>query len=447
MSKARTLTFVVFAVTCSALAQHATSVDIVSTYGGWSFGKAEVHIRRSGPSYDGSATLKKNDEPVRELHYAVPTSALDALLTAVSEPSIPEPQMEAFGLTPSVLTARAPEVMKSGIGNWKELSSRQQRFLLANFEDAQRFRQALTDYFNSGEHTDDYPEMECDIKLDDGRSFHLHSRSQKSMMLPWNVAAGSGSIETYNPQLSTALTALLPAGAVNRERLSGSALLAEVAERLSWKLRDGLDRIEVEDKIGAQLDPIKERFDISESGVKCVMSIDESGCGFRATLRTKETKPYLIGLRLPFNDSTAKLVGVEAFLERVPQYESLVTGTEWLKTLAERGTIEIELRYVDGRSLSKQAEERFGQDFAKTKPGLAQSVKAASDTVAFVQVRTTEGNESSRWVLLPQGKAVLWEFKGKHVGMWADTDFPSSDCYAWHCSGAVIAADGTIESR
>jgi hypothetical protein len=139
------------------------------------------------------------------------------------------------------------------------------------------------------------------------------------------------------------------------------------------------------------------------------------------------------------------LSGVDALLTRVPQYAALVLSVPWIrKYLAENPHTTVELRYVNGLSLSPKALASLRDDLQKhDRAALAQSVSQHATESAFLQIDDASGCWS-RAIVLPTREVLLWHFKCDSILGFAAKDFTSWDFYGWRRAGIVIGQDGTI---
>ncbi len=81
--------------------------------------------------------------------------------------------------------------------------------------------------------TDDYPSVLFHVHLTGGGRVDIRSDVQRVFMLPFQVTTGEGSVETFDPELSRAISELLPDGFLGKERLLGiHSVLQCDAERL-----------------------------------------------------------------------------------------------------------------------------------------------------------------------------------------------------------------------
>ncbi len=72
--------------------------------------------------------------------------------------------------------------------------------------------------------TDSEPEVTAIAYLANGQVLKLHSATQAMYALPWTITLGSITYRSYNPKLSTALAALLPAEDLNHDFLKGGGI-------------------------------------------------------------------------------------------------------------------------------------------------------------------------------------------------------------------------------
>jgi len=93
-------------------------------------------------------------------------------------------------------------------------------------------RALIKSYYLSG-HTDDYPSVTVTVTLAGGRTLHAGSKAQQAFMIPWLVDGE----ETWEPGLGRAVAALLPAGAENKDRMSGKHFVGELQDLLDLQRR------------------------------------------------------------------------------------------------------------------------------------------------------------------------------------------------------------------
>ena len=153
----------------------------------------------------------------------------------------------------------------------------------------------------------------------------------------------------------------------------------------------------------------------------------------------------VIGVSLLYRGN--RLNGADQFLNRVPSYTELVLSVPWLRQfLIDEPQSRIEVKYVNGRSLSTQACNELAKDLrSHGKPDLAQIVERDAAKSAFLDI--TEGNGRwSRALVLPNRDLVLWLFQGHSVLGFPETRFKAWDRFGVQGAGTLIGPDGAIRN-
>ena len=332
----------------------------------------------------------------------------------------------------------------------REVTPNQITFFRSRFTDVPLVQQAFeADYASF--HTDDYPAMNVSILRDGKKDVLLHSESQNPFMLPWEVE-GERKFTTFNCHISQAVAALLPVGTTNRGRLV-------VKDYSRWELIDWVMRriendwnmLDTRERIGQDLAAIEARFTLSRSEIAGLESIDvgdwkrgERGESWNAELQEKGLPPNMrLGVSLPYKDG--RLIGANAFLARIQDYEALVLSVPWLTQYMKREPHSVvELRYVNDQSLSRKALSALAEDLrGHGKSELAERVLRESSKSALLVIDGSAG-VWSMWVVFPNQEMLLWYFEGDDVFQWKGAQFSSWDHYGWRGTATVVGPNGTI---
>jgi len=219
----------------------------------------------------------------------------------------------------------------------------------------------------------------------------------------------------------------------------------EMAERIMDSIRHDWNLLDTENRIGADVAPVFASFTPVKSEISYVSSIDLDGDqSWNAVLRSAEFPSNLVaGVSLRYHNKA--LSGVDTLLTRVPQYAALVMSVPWIrKYLADNPHTTVELRYVNGLSLSPKALASLREDLQKhDREAMAEAVSQHAAESAFLEVDDESGCWS-RAIVLPTRDVLLWHFKCDSVLGFAAKNFKSWDYYGWRSAGVVIGQDGMI---
>jgi hypothetical protein len=374
----------------------------------------------------------------------VDAKAVELLLAALEQPVADQPSLESCGITESWRLAN----YKGGLEDYthnklRELSPDQVNLFRTRFTEASSAQEAFAELFKDW-HTDDFPEMSVSVEVGDKR-IGLRSGSQYALMLPW--VGIDGPRGGYNCQISYAIAALLPKKFPNRERLVlNRGFRWALTEQVMRSVEHQWNLLETEFKVGQEVAPVFARFIPVESEISNLSSIDvDGGQAWNAKLRSNDLPPNLIvGVSLRYHNKK-KLAGVGGFLSQIPTYTTLVLAVPWLSNyLRTRPETSIELRFVNDRSLSAQAEASLTEDLRKHgKPELANLVSQRATKSAFIEVNDKSGCWS-RAIVFPSKEVLIWHFQCDSPLGFAAKDFATWDYSGWRSTGTLVNADGTL---
>jgi hypothetical protein len=425
--------FVAFCASQALLAQRPIQIEIKSSWSG--LGSApEMQMAITGNAGNFTSIGRK-----------INPAAVKELLDAIGSPSIEHPSLTECGADPEWLEANyASALEESTHRKLRDLSKEQIELFHAQFVGQQSVDADFQSLFQSW-HTDDFPRFS--VMVHEGtQEFGVTSDSQYPFMLPWfgtDRARGG-----YSCRVSRAILALLPKGFTNRERLDlGHGFRWDLTEKIMDRIRPEWDSLNAQHLVGPEIAPILARYDPLKSAVSNLISIDLDGKeSWNAELGTKDLPPNLvIGVSLPYRKN--RLDGADQFLNHAPSYTALVLSVPWLRQfLLDRPQSRIEVRYVNGQSLSTKATHDLAEDLrSHGKPDLAQVVERDSANSAFIEV--DDGTCCwSRAVVLPNRDLLLWHFKGDSVLGFSANQFKTWDFYGLRSTGTLIELDGAIRN-
>jgi hypothetical protein len=377
---------------------------------------------------------------------------IDSLQQEIEAP-IFIPSIENLGITQTWLRSNAesalPERLKKSHQSEKDL-------FIAAFQDIKLIEKLLPEILGGG-WTDDYPNFDLQIKRKDGSSVIVHSSRQNIFMIPFAISENGKTRFSYNANLSRAIASLLPEKFTNLERLSGTDLSHRIAERVMLEIKEKLNWLETRNTIGTELAQLEGRYTLKKTAISGITSVDvgtvdystERFFRWNAELHRKDLPDnIIIGVSLPYENN--KLTNFNLFLSKIDSMVGLVLSVKWFtKYLSEHPDTTTEIRFVTDRSMSPKAVGYFVKTLKGLKAdGLAARVQDQLSESVFVEV--SEHGGWSRWVVLPNGKMILFDFQGDKVLKWRLEDFVTQiryDTKDWHMSKAVISPAGEIETK
>jgi hypothetical protein len=418
-------------VDLAALADDALRIDIKSSWDG------------QGPSADKSIAITGKNGQFSAEGGTVNAKAVAELLSALEDSVVKDPKLESCGIDEAWLarnySAGLEDYTHRKIGNF---SSKQVELFRNQFTGVQSADAAFAELFKQFR-LDDYPEVSVTVRKGSAK-FGVRSNHYYPFMLPWDgIDRPRGG---YSCRISRAIANLVPKDFPNRARLTpGRGFRWDLTEQIMDSIQHDWDLLDTENKVGTQVAPVFARFTPIESAISNTGSIDLDGTqAWNAKLRSSDFPSNLIfGVSLSYRGKG--LNGVDALLTQVPKYAGLVLSVPWLrKYMEDHPDATFELRYVNDRSLSPQAEKDFAEDMRKhNKATLADAASRHPTEDAFLEIES--GQDCwSRAIVLPTKEVLLWHFKCDSVLGFAAKDLDVWDYYDWRSAGAIIGVDGKI---
>ena len=392
--------------------------------------KATITIRGQNGKY--SSSLGKVD-----------AKAVEELLAALDGPVLNNPSLEECGADEAWLSANYARALE-GYTHRKlaQLSSKQVSLFKTHFVDLHRAQSDFEELFKHW-HTDDFPKLSVTVKTED-REYGARSESQYPFMLPWlgtDRARGG-----YSCRVSRAVAGLFSKGFPNRDRLIlGDELRSDLTQQIMSSIRLDWDLLDTESRVGTELSPVFARFTVLESQISSLSSIDLDGDqSWNAKLSLPSLPSnFVIGASLRYHGKP--LGGVNSLLADAPRYAAVALSVPWLRKYIDgNADVNVEMRYVNGRSISPKAIENFREHMKER--GREEILQAVSEHLGesiFLEVED-QPRCWSRIIVLPNGDTILWQFQGNSPLQFPAAGFKTWDCYGWRCVGALIGPEGKI---
>jgi hypothetical protein len=417
--------------------------------------------RGLGKPNDTEFVIRNENDKYRIDGREIDRAAVQNFLTALGNPVIAAPSPKNLGLTPEWLNARASEIIRDAKIKEEDDSTywaigsatpAQRALFKTSYSDPEFIAKILPDLFRCC-HTDDWPGVRITLTYADNSSIVVSSVSQSEYMLPWKIIKNGQPAETFDREISSALTKLLPEGATNRERINGddfaltlaSALMANIQEQ--WKL------ILAEGKCGDALKQIKKSYALIGADVNSYHDVDfgvysEKHGGVEENLHADVRKPsfpqgFSETAILLYRDNHVQ--GVDDFLSRATRYEQLVQAVPWLARFHEKHPKwQTTLLWVHDASLSNKGMRQFTNDMhLLRKDALAEEVRKVQHDVAVLNV-----SYGDWWLVLPDKRMILWRYESVSGLLgFKQSNFPSRECSDYQgvtggCVGAIVSPEG-----
>jgi len=384
----------------------------------------------------------------------VPANLIDSLVRAIDAPPVDQFKTSDLGITQkwledNVETARRKNERSSRYGSDIWLPS-----FRAAFTNQALVESAVGSLF-SGFHTDDYPCVEISVVFENGEKWSASSNSQYEFMVPWQIKDGVRAFTTWNVNLSKAVAALLPKGAVNLGRLEG--------EHFSYDLGNAVMEHLKEQWMSPVVSLLKGRYTVERAEIwaKRVSALRDRGSGRPENIYMDVrfgggTLPKWLHVSASLPVQEGAVVGADEALRLASDYANLVLAVPWLDRWMTDHEQSAWIVLEGSRSFHDEAVRIFDADMkAMGKESLRREVLAAMEQVVLISVESN----SAFWLVLPDRRVVLWRFRSltniprtdsRHgLLKWSWADFQTTERLdAWspwrECAGALVSAEGDL---
>jgi hypothetical protein len=387
---------------------------------------------------------------------SVPANLVEALVSALNEADIPQPDLANLGITAQWLRDNAVSAALKNDPDFADAAENQKELFITSYDNPTLLNKILPGMFQFVRN-DDYPGAGIVVTFQDGSAIKAESDSSYEFLLPWRLSRNDET--TYNADISRALAALMPKKATNRERLAGHGFDAALAEAVMRDIETDWKLLDVDNKIGSEMTEIRKKYSVERAELDSYHHPEYGTATYKgepeeinlhATIR-KSSFPPNVSDALVLRYANGKAEGVQEFLEKAGKYEDLALSLPWISEfIQEHPNVLVRISYVHGLSFSDKAMRIFRNDMhAIGKDALVKEVETQKSEIALLI--TGREHAETYWLVFPDKHVILWRYGGA-TGLlnWKDGGFSTQHCSEYQgsfggCVGAVVSASGELE--
>lgn len=418
-------------------------VEIQSSWGGL------------GTPQNATVVILRKDQTFLSGDKKVAPALVQALVTALAAPLVAEPTAENLGVTPAWLQANVGALHPRARTRATKTTAGQQRFFTESFTNPNLVAKVLPGLFRYAKF-DDLPSVSVDVVFEDGSRLQAESHSWYVFMLPWKVDGQSG--ETYNADVSLAVSALLPPKTVNKERLAGQAFLPELVDAVIGSIETEWNLLGSEERTGDALNKLRTVYQVTAAEITPYHhpeygTATHKGEPEEMNLHVTARRPALpagVTDAVVLRYANGTVEGVDRFLESAAKYEDRALSVPWLGDyIREHPWMSVRISYVHDRSFGDKAMRSFTADMkALGREDLMEKVRAQQADISLLLVGNTYSE--SYWLVFPDRHMMLWRYGGPSgLLKWTPKDFGRGQCGGYGsisggCSGREVTPDGAL---
>jgi hypothetical protein len=431
------------------------------------FGESEKQVRQVtirsgwgglGNSQDVTVTIHRTQTGFQRDGKSVDPRLLQALVSAMETPRIASPEMGNLGITESWLKAQVRLQKPESFAHATKTTAGQHALFETKFTDLRVVGNAIPDLWHYVKF-DDYPGVRVLIDFEDDSKIEASTHSYYVFMIPWRVAGQDG--ETFNADISRAVSALLPPKTVNKERLAGSDLPEELTKTVMNSMETEWNIKGTEEMVGDALAQLRAKYQLvaaeitpyhhPEYGTATYKGEPEEK-NLHALLRKPEFPPNVVDA-VVLRDDRGRVEGIDAFLANAARYESLALSVPWLNQfIHDHPKAFFRISYVHDASFGDKAMQTFEGDMKKReREDLIAQVRSQQSQIALLMVGITYSE--SYWLVFPDKHLLLWRYTGPSgLLKWTPADFGEGECADYRmnnggCSGREVDQAGNLKAE
>lgn len=386
----------------------------------------------------------------------VPRTGVDALLTAARRAPRTRAIAADFGLSKEWLSANTgsafKEFLHSDDGHGEGFYTQPQRALfMQSFSNPALVGVALTKYYNQPLWLDDDVQIDVSIDLQNGRAVKLQTVQQRPLMLPWAVSRQGLKYKTFDPRISEAFQALVPErvleSVLRGDRLRRGTFISELPAIVGAEIASQWDRLP-KYNLDAAVAPLEQKYHVQISHDGSEMT-SPTALAWNADLSWADFPTQVNAtVTLPIVNNT---IENQAAIPAARRFAYVVSALPWIREVLKRPQTTLTVLIENGKGTGISPSERATMlgDLRRIGRGeVANSIAPRLDG-AFV-VMFKESRVFSQWVILPDGRSVLWNYYDANptpsiLGLSAAKLDGKRCSDGMLCSGLVRLPDGTIQ--
>lgn len=386
---------------------------------------------------------------------AVNAPSVKGLVAALTAPTIAKPDINNLGVTPAWLKANAASQRPRARAQATETTANQRQLFDTSFTNPEVIAKILPSLF-AYVSFDDYPFASVEVAFADGSKLAAETHSYYLHMLPWKISGQNA--ETYNADISRAVSALLPAKTANKERLAGAGLASRLAEAVLSSIETEWNLLGSDERAGEALRALRITYNVIEAEITPYHHPDYGTATYKGEPEEMNLHATLHRPSLPPNVTDAlvlryvngKVEGVEQFLKSAAKYEELALSVPWLSDyIRQHPRVPVRISYVHDLSIGDKAMRTFTADMkARGRDDLVQQVRSLQSAIALLIIGNTYSE--SYWLVFPDKHLMLWRYGGPSGLLnWTRAEFSAGECASYQtnyggCSGREVRPDGTL---
>lgn len=420
--------------------------------------KIHSHWGGLGPRADATITITRTEKGYKRDREDVSPASVELLVAALHSTLVPKPEPAILGVTPSWLITHAGSQQPHANNYPGEPTSGQRALFRKSFTDPNLIARVLPGLFENW-HTDDYPFVHVEVDFNDETKLVASSTSQFPYMLPWCV--GPNKSASYNPEISRAVSALLPPKTVNKDRLAEAEIARALSEAVMGEIESAYDLRGVEDRVGPDLARLRRSYQVTSATIDPWLRPEYGPDKFNSEHEEWNLHVTLHSAALPPNVSDAvslpyrkdHIEGIDGFLASAAKYEQTVLSVPWLKEyILSHPKVRVRISYVNDASLGDKAFRTLAGDMRRReRSDLVDKIKAQQKQITLILVGTEYAE--TYWLVFPDKHLLLWRYQGPGgLLKWSPPDFGEGECADYGindggCSGREVDASGTLISE